>query len=73
MMWWWFFRKPRILKLNEGDVLVLHLEGRVPNEQLATLNQQLRDLFPRNKVLILDNGMGLEMRIVSQKERSSAR
>jgi virulence-associated protein VagC len=42
-------------ELRRGDVIVLSLNHPLPQAQLASMREQLKSLFPRNRVLVLDN------------------
>jgi hypothetical protein len=50
------------LTLKPGDVLVLHVKGRISDEQVAMIRSRLLPLLPDGvQAMVLDQGTSLEV------------
>ena len=50
----------RILRLRAGDTVVAYVENNLDDDKFAILTARLRDVFPDNKVLVME-GVRLEV------------
>lgn len=57
-----FIEKIKVLDMREGDILVLRYSGRLSDEAVRHLKDSVESIgFPRNKTLILEEGMDLKV------------
>jgi len=64
-----FIQSMQVLKIEKGDVIVVRHPGKLPDDQVKRLKQQLEALWvgcaPENKIAVLDEGMDI---VVLRKE-----
>lgn len=49
----------RILRLQEGDVLLFQTPGRLTDEESADMVDRIQAVFPGHRGLVLENGVEL--------------
>lgn len=49
------------VRLAPGDVLVLRVKDRPPEERIARIVEQMKSIFPDHRAVILRDGMELEV------------
>lgn len=54
-------REAEVVSLKPGDVVVLHLDRPHPAPAIERLRDQVSETFPENVVLVLVNGVKLEV------------
>lgn len=47
----------RIMRLEPGDVVLVEVEGRMPQDEADRVVHQLGEIWPENKVLVCDEGL----------------
>ncbi len=53
--------KPSIVEIPEDATLVFHVPGMLAREAYRRLIERMRAAFTRNKVIVLENGISLEV------------
>ena len=56
-----FFKKVEIVSIEEGDVIVLSSEEELPDIATERLSLRLKEIFPRNQCIILEEGLKLKV------------
>lgn len=63
-------KRLKIMNVKKGDMLVLTLKSKISEEEKRRLLIQIKELFPENKCIVLEEG--LRLKIVRNKNKKNA-
>ena len=70
-----YLKKLKIMNVRKGDTIILALKIKISEELQRKLSVQIKELFPENKCIVLEEGSRLKIlrNGIKQNDRSKSR